>query len=177
MFWITPPQSPAAAVATVGIVFEWMPIAAPAERPSRRASGDADGEANSLHNLGDAALHQGAYAQAAAVDPGWLAALSTDIDAIIGECRFSDCGHSNEPGCAILAALEEGLEVRPAHPARGAGGRGYREGAIMSTRIGFIGLGIMGGPMAANAAKAGLKVRELKAEMSVAAAMVSANCR
>ena len=40
-----------------------------------------------------------------------------DIDTIIGECRFSDCGHSNEPGCAILAALEDGTldEARYAH--------------------------------------------------------------
>src|SRR5688500_15859897 len=40
-----------------------------------------------------------------------------DIDAIIGACRFSDCGHSNEPGCAILAAREDGSldEARYAH--------------------------------------------------------------
>ena len=40
-----------------------------------------------------------------------------DIDEIIGACRFSDCGHSNEPGCAILAALEDGTldEARYAH--------------------------------------------------------------
>jgi ribosome biogenesis GTPase len=40
-----------------------------------------------------------------------------DIDAFIGQCRFSDCGHSNEPGCAILAALADGTldEARYAH--------------------------------------------------------------
>ena len=31
-----------------------------------------------------------------------------DIDTLIKECRFSDCTHTIEPGCAILAALAEG---------------------------------------------------------------------
>jgi ribosome biogenesis GTPase len=31
-----------------------------------------------------------------------------DIEALIGGCRFSDCGHSTEPGCAVRAALETG---------------------------------------------------------------------
>jgi ribosome biogenesis GTPase len=26
---------------------------------------------------------------------------------LIGECRFRDCAHLNEPGCAIHAALEQ----------------------------------------------------------------------
>ena len=40
-----------------------------------------------------------------------------DVDALIGQCRYSDCGHSNEPGCAVLAALESGEldEARYAH--------------------------------------------------------------
>ncbi|MEE1926841.1 ribosome small subunit-dependent GTPase A [Streptomyces sp. TRM 70351] len=32
----------------------------------------------------------------------------TDIDALAGQCRFPDCGHGAEPGCAVLAALEDG---------------------------------------------------------------------
>ena len=31
-----------------------------------------------------------------------------DIEALAGACRYSDCGHSNEPGCAVRAAIESG---------------------------------------------------------------------
>jgi ribosome biogenesis GTPase len=31
-----------------------------------------------------------------------------DISALAQSCRFADCGHVSEPGCAILAALESG---------------------------------------------------------------------
>jgi ribosome biogenesis GTPase / thiamine phosphate phosphatase len=31
-----------------------------------------------------------------------------DIEATAADCRFSDCRHENEPGCAIREALEEG---------------------------------------------------------------------
>ncbi|MBE5782845.1 MAG: ribosome small subunit-dependent GTPase A [Clostridiales bacterium] len=32
-----------------------------------------------------------------------------DIEALLGNCRFSDCTHQHEPGCAIKQALEEGV--------------------------------------------------------------------
>lgn len=32
----------------------------------------------------------------------------SDIEALAVLCRFGDCGHSGEPGCAVLAALETG---------------------------------------------------------------------
>jgi len=32
----------------------------------------------------------------------------SEIDALAPECRFRDCRHRNEPGCAVLAALEQG---------------------------------------------------------------------
>jgi ribosome biogenesis GTPase len=40
-----------------------------------------------------------------------------DIEALAHSCRYSDCGHSNEPGCAVNAAIESGVldEARYAH--------------------------------------------------------------
>jgi len=32
-----------------------------------------------------------------------------DIEALAGQCRFRDCGHTGEPGCAVREALEAGL--------------------------------------------------------------------
>jgi len=34
-----------------------------------------------------------------------LGAAFPDIEALMGRCRFSDCGHTTEPGFAIAAAL------------------------------------------------------------------------
>jgi ribosome biogenesis GTPase len=31
-----------------------------------------------------------------------------DVEALSADCRFSDCAHTLEPGCAVLAAVEEG---------------------------------------------------------------------
>ncbi|MBS0433060.1 MAG: ribosome small subunit-dependent GTPase A [Proteobacteria bacterium] len=31
-----------------------------------------------------------------------------DIDALATRCRFADCGHGNEPGCAVRAAIDAG---------------------------------------------------------------------
>ena len=31
-----------------------------------------------------------------------------DIAELAGGCRFSDCQHRSEPGCAVLAAIEDG---------------------------------------------------------------------
>ncbi|WP_439677049.1 ribosome small subunit-dependent GTPase A [Embleya sp. MST-111070] len=32
----------------------------------------------------------------------------SDIDALVADCRFTDCTHDSEPGCAVLAAIEAG---------------------------------------------------------------------
>ncbi|MEM9586774.1 MAG: ribosome small subunit-dependent GTPase A [Planctomycetota bacterium] len=37
-----------------------------------------------------------------------VAETFADIEQLSAECRFSDCGHSGEPGCAVTAAIEEG---------------------------------------------------------------------
>jgi ribosome biogenesis GTPase len=41
------------------------------------------------------------------VDEG-LAATFEDIEALALACKFRDCTHANEPGCAVRAALETG---------------------------------------------------------------------
>ena len=36
-----------------------------------------------------------------------------DIDALASTCRFSDCGHAGEPGCAVISAIADGdLDAR-----------------------------------------------------------------
>jgi ribosome biogenesis GTPase len=37
-----------------------------------------------------------------------LGAAFEDIEALAAECRFKDCGHTSEPGCAVQAALDAG---------------------------------------------------------------------
>jgi len=39
---------------------------------------------------------------------GGIAAAFPDISQLAAECRFRDCKHENEPGCAVLAAVERG---------------------------------------------------------------------
>jgi ribosome biogenesis GTPase len=37
-----------------------------------------------------------------------LAEAFADIEALAQACRFTDCGHSGEPGCAVRAAVSSG---------------------------------------------------------------------
>lgn len=37
-----------------------------------------------------------------------IGAAFADVEEIISRCKFSDCRHANEPGCAVRAALEDG---------------------------------------------------------------------
>jgi ribosome biogenesis GTPase / thiamine phosphate phosphatase len=37
-----------------------------------------------------------------------LAQTFADVEALVGKCRFSDCRHGGEPGCAVLAAVDDG---------------------------------------------------------------------
>lgn len=32
----------------------------------------------------------------------------TDIEELVGRCKFNDCTHTNEPGCAVLKAIKDG---------------------------------------------------------------------
>jgi len=35
-----------------------------------------------------------------------LAETFSEIEALLTKCKYADCGHSTEPGCGILRALE-----------------------------------------------------------------------
>jgi ribosome biogenesis GTPase / thiamine phosphate phosphatase len=37
-----------------------------------------------------------------------VAGAFSDVEEMAAECRFSDCAHESEPGCAVLAAVAEG---------------------------------------------------------------------
>lgn len=37
-----------------------------------------------------------------------IASAFADVEALVGDCKFSDCSHVSEPGCAVLAAVEDG---------------------------------------------------------------------
>ena len=39
---------------------------------------------------------------------GGLADAFADVEACLGRCRYSDCRHESEPGCAVKKALEDG---------------------------------------------------------------------
>jgi len=42
------------------------------------------------------------------LDPEELDAYYPDIAPLVADCRFSDCTHTVEPGCAVIAAVEDG---------------------------------------------------------------------
>jgi len=42
------------------------------------------------------------------VEPEELDAYFREIAPLVADCRFADCSHRNEPGCAVLAALATG---------------------------------------------------------------------
>jgi ribosome biogenesis GTPase len=37
-----------------------------------------------------------------------IESLFDEITTLAGQCKYADCTHTHEPGCAVLAALEEG---------------------------------------------------------------------
>jgi ribosome biogenesis GTPase len=42
------------------------------------------------------------------VGEGALEETFSDVEELAGDCRFNDCSHTQEPGCAVLAAVESG---------------------------------------------------------------------
>ena len=43
------------------------------------------------------------------IDPDSVDATFTDVEDAAAECRFADCRHEGEPGCAVRAAIEAGM--------------------------------------------------------------------
>jgi ribosome biogenesis GTPase len=43
-----------------------------------------------------------------------MAESFADIHQLAGQCRYRDCSHGNEPGCAVLRAIDEG-DLQRAH--------------------------------------------------------------
>ena len=41
-------------------------------------------------------------------DGDGIARTFPEITALLDQCRFADCSHRKEPGCAVLAAVEDG---------------------------------------------------------------------
>ena len=41
-------------------------------------------------------------------EPEELDGYFPDIAPLVAQCRFSDCTHTHEPGCAVIAAIESG---------------------------------------------------------------------
>jgi ribosome biogenesis GTPase len=37
-----------------------------------------------------------------------VGATYADVEALAAECRFADCAHAGEPGCAVAAAVDAG---------------------------------------------------------------------
>lgn len=46
------------------------------------------------------------------IDPSHLAGFYPEIAPFVGRCRFRDCEHDAEPGCAVRRAVEEGAVSR-----------------------------------------------------------------
>jgi ribosome biogenesis GTPase len=46
------------------------------------------------------------------VEPEELDAYYRDIEPYVAQCRFGDCAHRSEPGCAVRAAVDAGAISR-----------------------------------------------------------------
>lgn len=78
-------------------------------------SGDAKGrhitttrEAHPLPGGGVLIDTPGLRAVGLSADPDAVAATYPDIEDLAAACRFSDCSHESEPGCAVTAAVDAG---------------------------------------------------------------------
>jgi ribosome biogenesis GTPase len=51
----------------------------------------------------------GVRSVALSADPTGIAIAYDEIEEVATRCRFSDCRHQGEPGCAVAAAVAEGV--------------------------------------------------------------------
>jgi ribosome biogenesis GTPase len=65
------------------------------------------------------------------VEPDAVAETFADVDDLAVDCRFTDCLHDSEPGCAVTAAIEDGRLT----PERLAGWRALHDEAITSPNV------------------------------------------
>lgn len=94
--------------------------ASPQQATQQAREGDAKGRhttvARSLHRLAAGGFIIDTPGMRELQLPGCadgVDALFTDVTELLGQCRFNDCAHQAEPGCAIRAAIENGrLEER-----------------------------------------------------------------
>ena len=76
-------------------------------------------------------------------DGSGVSAAFADVEALAEQCRFRDCVHVTEPGCAVLAALASGaLDAARLESYRGLRreghcrpGRGHAAGACQEARL------------------------------------------
>jgi ribosome biogenesis GTPase len=66
------------------------------------------------------------------VDPDAVAATFDDIEELGVGCRFNDCAHAGEPGCAVAAAVEAGELTRERYEAWGTLRREAESAALRS---------------------------------------------
>lgn len=82
-----------------------------------------EGDAKGRHTTTNRQLHQLAAGGVVIDSPGIrevglagdeesVDATFADLDELGEECRFSDCGHAGEPGCAIALAIDDGSVTR-----------------------------------------------------------------
>ncbi len=51
------------------------------------------------------------------IEPARLASLMREFQPMLGQCRFHNCSHTHEPGCAVRAAVGDGPQT-PIRPQR-----------------------------------------------------------
>jgi ribosome biogenesis GTPase / thiamine phosphate phosphatase len=70
------------------------------------------------------------------LDGEGLATAFEDVEGVASRCRFNDCGHESEPGCAVRAALADGTLSRERLEAYGKLQREARRTALATDALG-----------------------------------------